>query len=203
MFHVKHHDLSAAAAFFGTLLPTSHDRIGKERQMNDTEEAVVIAGHIVTAVGHDKGVPTGDQTLFRCDDCRTTTTRHSFLAGTTGCPGRPQSLDYLSVCPGGDLCPGHPDTDSSEWRAYTRSSNISLTTVPRLHCPVSELGVRAARQYLCFADKIGMKMSAWAQGQAASVGVEGGIVAEFTLAGKSYAVHVNPLGKISAHRFTA
>lgn len=200
MFHVKHPDLTAAATLFGTLLPTPHDRLRKERQMNDTEEATNIAGHIVVPVGHDKGMPTGDQTLYRCDDCQTTATRQSFTAGTPGCPGRPQSLDYLSVCPGGDQCAGHPDTSTAEWRAYTASNHISITTVPRLTCPASELGVRAARQYLTYADRIGLKMSAWAQGAAARIGAEGGVVAEFSAAGKSYGVNADRHGKITAFR---
>lgn len=64
----------------------------------------------------------------------------------------------------------------------------------------ADLGERAARQWLDHADRIGLKMGAWAQEAIADkVGEEGGKAAELTFRGTSYHVIVTRRGKLACH----
>lgn len=165
-------------------------------------EVVIRGGHRTVDTGKvDKGMPTGDQTLYRCLDCETVTTRIGFggiRGANDGCPARPESLDFLSVCPGGERCEGHMDTSTAQWRAWKDSPDASSDGVPRFHHTVDDLAERAAAQYLRHADLVEMKMGVWAA-QGRKVGAEGGTVAEFQHSnGKQYEVHVDQYGKITA-----
>lgn len=104
--------------------------------------------------------------------------------GVYHCPGCNTTTGYHSFDSGIEGCPGRPE--SLNYLSVDSGGD--------------DLGTRAARQYLDYADRIGMKTSAWAQSMAAGVGAEGGVVAEFTMAGASYAVHVSATGKITAAR---
>lgn len=164
----------------------------------NTQETKDINGHRCVATGTDKGLPVGDQTVYECQDCKQRAPYQSFAVGARGCPARPESIDNISVCPGGDKCEGHPDQDSSEWRDYKSSDHLSIKTVPRWFHTDDDLAKRAADQYLHFADKIDMKMRVWSQ-QGYKVGPEGGVAATFQHAnGLGYEVHVNEYGKITA-----
>jgi len=168
--------------------------------MTDTENTTTLGGHRTVQAGVANGMPAGDRALFRCLDCDATATVVSFSVGTDGCPARPESLNGLAVCPGGERCQGHMIKESPEFRAYAASSSAPIESVPRRTCTVNDLAARASAQYLYFADKIGMKMGVWAS-QAKRVGAEGGVVAEFQHAnGLGYVVLVDQFGKITAER---
>lgn len=155
-------------------------------------------GHRCVDTGRiDKAMPVGNQTVWECQDCKQTASRNSFAAGLRGCPARPESLDNLSVCPGGDKCEGHPDENTAEFRAWKASNNLPKETIPRRFHTADDFAKRAATQYLSFADRIGMKMSVWAA-EGMRVGPEGGTVAEMTFRGQSYLVRVDPFGNIRA-----
>ncbi|MBD0734000.1 hypothetical protein [Streptomyces sp. CBMA29] len=156
-------------------------------------------GHRCVDTGKvDKGMPDGDQIVWECLDCQQRASRNAFSVGPArGCPARPESIDNLSVCPGGARCEGHPDQNSSQWREYTASNNLSIETVPRWFHTDNDLAKRAAAQYLRFADKVGVKMSVWTA-EGIQVGPEGGTAAEMSVGGRSYEVRVNAYGKITA-----
>lgn len=160
-----------------------------------------IGGHLTVGTGTVSMGSAGTQNLYTCTDCHQEATSDSFQAGAHGCPMRPASLDYLSVCPGGKRCGGHPDTSTPEWVAWKASNSLPKESVPRITCDAAKLGVRAALQWRAHADRIGLKMSVWAQQAIADkVGAEGGVVAEMIHRGKPYYIAVTPYGKISAHQ---
>lgn len=139
---------------------------------------------------------------WHCTDCNTTTDRHSFAAGTRGCPGRPESLDYLRVC--GMNCPGHMDATSAEFRAWKELPSSSADSVPRVSCdptPYALVG-RASRQWIGTADRIGLKLSVWAASgfehaaRSADPSLPEFEVAELTFRAGSYSVWVSRSGKL-------
>lgn len=166
--------------------------------MNDTD-AHNIGGHLVIADGTLKGMPRGDQTVYKCGDCDERDTRIGLSVGWPGCPGRPESLTerHLSVC--GAECDGHPDTNTAQWRAYRDSDHLSITTVPRWHHTVDGLTERAAAQFLYQTKRVHMKITNW---EVAATPVEylGGVVASFDHVKGHYDVVVNQYGKITVVR---
>jgi hypothetical protein len=161
-------------------------------------EAVNINGHLVTRMAGKKSEPWE----YECDDCGVRGPHGVYSVGTHGCAGRPESLDNLSVCPGGEACSGHMDQASPQFSTWEASKSMSSDEVPRYQCSAGELGVRAARQYRDVADKIGMRMRTWEQsGRADKVGAGGGAVAAFHHEnGTSYQVSVSATGQITCER---
>jgi hypothetical protein len=162
-----------------------------------------INGHTVTATGTTaKGLP-GNPALYRCEGCGETVAAPSFENGPYGCPGDPAST-VLQVCPGGERCEGHRDTDSAEYRAWKEIASVSEDTIPtyRHGDPADRktgLAYRAASAYIAWADGVGMRFSVWAQ-EGFKVGPDGGKVAEMTFRGESWAVWVDHFGHITARR---
>jgi len=152
--------------------------------------------------------PAAVTATWHCADCDTTTERASFKAGTRGCPGRPESLDYLQVC--GMECPGHMDTTTEDWRTWKASNSMPSDLVPKIFCDSSPgwLVTRAGTQWVAYADRIGLKMSVWAAqifrhaalhaDPAAAVFQ----VAELTFKGETYSVWVTRSGQLSCRKGT-
>lgn len=165
--------------------------------MTTEPDTITIGGH---RVGHT-GTPRAGRTYYTCVDCGLSDEGTTlFQVGTDGCPMRPESLDYLSVCPGGKLCGGHMDTSTHEYRMWKESPNMPKEQVPHFTCDASLLGIRAARQWLRFAGKIEMKVSDWSQEAYAShTGATGGKVADFATPTGQYHIVVTKYGKLRAH----
>lgn len=167
--------------------------------MNTTE----IGGHRCVDTGRKFGISGSNQpvTLWRCLNCGLENSWHSFDSGIRGCPMRPESLDYLSVCPGGERCEGHMDTSTEDYRVWKASTSMPSDLVPRFRCDAALLGMRAARQWLKHADKIGLKTSVWAQeGIAKHVGAGGGRIAQLNTTAGHYHIVVTRHGNLRAHR---
>jgi hypothetical protein len=170
--------------------------------MNTTEpNTIALGGHRVQDTGTHEGVGGSARVVWRCIDCQSSGTSTLFESGYDGCPMRPESLDYLSVCPGGDNCEGHMDTSTPEYRAWKESPSMPKEQVPRFTCDASKLGLRAARQWLKFADKIGITIIVWSsQALAGHIGAGGGVVAELLSTAGAHHIVVTRHGKLRAHR---
>lgn len=170
--------------------------------MANVGETVNIGGHMAKRVQ----ARASESWQYECEDCGKRGDNALFTVGTHGCPGRPESLSEtgLSVCPGGERCGGHMRQNSREFTAWKNSKSMSSDLVPRDKCSADEMGVRAARQYRTFADKVGMRMRVWSeQGIAGRVGAAGGTVAEFQHAnGNGYVVSVDEFGRINVQEET-
>lgn len=164
-------------------------------------QTVTIGGHRVQDTGQKYGIAGHAVVLWRCVDCEDEASSTAFTTGTEGCPARPASLDYLSLCPGGEMCPGHMAHDTPEYRDWKESRTMTSDQVPRRYCDEALTGIRAARHWLDFADRIGMKMRVWSPGGLAEeVDSGGGVVAGFQHAsGDHYHVLVTRGGKLRAH----
>lgn len=159
--------------------------------MTTAPKPLTIGGHQV------EPMPNG----YRCFDCGLNGDYYLFTVGVDGCPMRPASLDYLSVCPGGELCEGHVDTSTAEYRLWKESMSMPKEQVPHLTCDASLLGVRAAHQWLKFADRIGLKTSVWAQTAIADrVGAGGGHIADLQTTAGHFHIVVTCHGKLRAHQ---
>lgn len=137
---------------------------------------------------------------WECAKCDLSGNWSLFGTGPVGCPADPASFP-LWVCPGGDKCEGHMDTDSSQFRSWQEIPGFDAEDVPRMHCEVGDLARRAATQYRQTADRIGLRTSVWAQ-EGFRVGSEGGVVAELTHDGRSWSVRVDGNGKVTAQADT-
>lgn len=155
-------------------------------------DTIDINGHRCTRIGDTD--PTDRCLLFNCEDCGATLPYFGFQTGAQGCPGRPESLNYLRVCVP-DTCPGHLDTDSAEYRAWKEITSIPTSSVPRLTCQADTLGSRAADQYRHHARRIGLPMDDWHEEEGFG-GAGGGIVATFRHRGRPYQVSVTTTGGI-------
>lgn len=161
-----------------------------------TTDYTTKGGHKVRATGRTmKGHP-GTPREWECTGCETRGDSLVFTVGLEGCPADPTSFP-LWVCPGGDRCEGHPDTDSAEFRSWREIPSFPNESVPRLYCAAEDFAKRAADRYRERADRLGLRMSAWSQ-SGYKVGPEGGKVAELTFIGLSWSVWVDASGKVTA-----
>lgn len=144
--------------------------------MVNVGETESIGGHMVTRVP-DKA----KQSNYECNDCGEVGTSLVFTVGIDGCPGRPESLNNLKVCPGGDNCWEHMDQSSALWRQWKESSSMPADSVPHYRCKETERGDRAAAQFKNFADRLGMTTKNWTlnTGTVFNINVEAMRVAEF------------------------
>lgn len=166
--------------------------------MTDENNAITVGGHRIRRIT----AAMNRTSLWRCIDCGLESDNSTglFQVGFDGCPMRPESLDHLSVCPGGKNCPGHMDTSSPQYRAWKESPSMPSSDVPHITCDPDTLGLRAAAQWLYFADRIGLKTTLWAQtGLADKVGAEGGHIADLQTGAGHFHIIVTRWGKLAAH----
>lgn len=167
-------------------------------------ETQTIGGHKVESTGRtNRGLP-GSPRVWRCTGCGAEGDYHVFSVGIHGCAGDPGSVE-LWVCPGGERCDGHPDTDAPEWRRYKESNTMSLDMVPKTHHTAESLGMRAQRAYIGWADRVGVKFSVWAPvPERNQPGAGGGKVAEMSFGrdprDTAWSAWVDASGKITARR---
>jgi len=161
-------------------------------------ETVTSGGHKVTRIPERSG----RQWQYQCGDCGMRGDNAVFTVGIDGCPGRPESLNELSVCAGGEKCEGHMDQSSHEWRAWKNSTSMPSDLVPRYQCKETERGNRAAAHFKNFADRLGMATDGWTTdtGTTFNINAEGMKVAEFSHAKGFYEVWVGRTGMITALR---
>lgn len=156
----------------------------------------IIGGHKTEPTGKTMTGHPGKPPELRCTGCDATGDHYVFAVGSQGCPADPTSFP-LWVCPGGDGCEGHMDTDSAEYRAWKDIPSYDAGSVPRWHHGTDDLAKRAADAYRDRMDAIGMRTGAWSQ-EGYRVGREGGKVAELTFIGLPWSVWVDAGGYITA-----
>lgn len=141
---------------------------------------------------------------FHCADCDLTGDATLFTVGITGCPGEPESLSMLSVCPGGTACAGHLVQDSPEWRGWKENPSMSTDSIPRTWCEEKDRGVRAERHFREFAARLGMPVSNWTWNTETvfNVNAEAFTVAKFDHPKGRYYFTVEKSGKIKPIRRT-
>jgi hypothetical protein len=161
-------------------------------------ETVNTGGHMVTRISARNGEPW----QYECQDCPKRGDNAIFIVGVSGCPGRPESLNVLSVCAGGDSCEGHMDQSSPEWTAWKNSKSLPASSVPHYTCKATERGTRAASQFRDFAVRLGMPIKGWTlnTGTVFNVNAEGVRVADFDHEKGHYEVWVGQNGSITAVR---
>lgn len=98
---------------------------------------------------------------YQCEDCGNRGNSGIFTVGVDGCPGRPESLNILTVCGGGARCEGHMVQESPEWRQWKESASMSADLVPRTTCGSDQVGERVRTQFLYFAKRLGMRVDNW------------------------------------------
>lgn len=120
-------------------------------------DAVTLGGHKTVRISSSSR----GSWEYKCNDCGTRGNPALYTAGIDGCPGRPESLNMLRVCGGGNLCGGHMAQDSPEWRAWKESSSTSSDQVPRTTCGSDHVGERVRTQFLHYAKRLGMRLDDW------------------------------------------
>lgn len=168
--------------------------------MTHVGEISTVGGHKMARVSAGSG-----RAQFECQDCPLRGDYAIFTVGVNGCPGRPESLNILSVCAGGKGCPGHMDQSTDEWRRWKESKSMSSDLVPHYTCKETERGERAARQFKDFAVRLGMPTSGWELNTEAvfNINADGFRVAEFDHPKGHYEVWVGKGGMITALRVRA
>lgn len=163
------------------------------------QETMHIGGHrLIPKQGRTQGE-------FTCVDCGDTGQTTLFRVGVDVCPGRPESLNNLTVCAGGDACLGHMDTTTHQWRAWKDSPSLSSDTVPHYQCESTERGSRAAAHFLNYVGRGGMVVENWTTPVETvfNVNADGMRVADFDHDRGHYEVWVSRTGKITALRTEA
>lgn len=168
--------------------------------MVNVGETQSTGGHMVTRVPNKT-----EEFKYKCNDCEKIGKSLVFTVGIDGCPGRPESLNNLKVCPGGDNCWEHMDQSSPLWQQWKESSSMSADLVPHYRCMESERGKRAAAQYKDFADRLGMTTRNWSTetGSVFNVNGDGQSVASFDHENGHYEVYVAKNGSMRALRTAA
>jgi hypothetical protein len=156
----------------------------------------IIGGHKTEPTGKTMRQHPDNPPELRCTGCEATGDRYTFAVGVQGCPADPTSFP-LWVCPGGDGCDGHMDTDSAEFRAWKDIPSYDAGNVPRWTHGTDDLAERAADAYRVRMDQVGMRTGVWSQ-EGFRVGREGGLVAELTFIGLSWSVWVDAGGHVTA-----
>lgn len=166
--------------------------------MVNVGETVTSGGHKVTRIPNRNG----EEWQYECNDCPKRGDKAVFTVGIDACPGRPESLNKLSVCAGGAKCSGHMDQSSDEWHQWKNSKSMPSDLVPHYTCKETERGTRAAAQFKDFADRLGMPTDEWTvnDGTALNINSEGMRVAEFDHPKGHYEVWVGQSGMITALR---
>lgn len=167
--------------------------------MVNSGETVTLGGHKVVRV------PVKNREQYKCEHCGTRGDSALFTVGVDGCPGRPESLNSLTVCPGGSGCRGHMDQTTEAWRQWKASSSMPSEEVPRYKCEATERGTRAAAQFLRHAERVGMRVEEWQLNTRTifNVNAEGALVATFRHSKGRYELWVGRNGSITPLRVGA
>jgi hypothetical protein len=162
-------------------------------------ESVEFGGHKTIRIN----ARSGDNWKYKCQGCGTVGESNLFTTGTRGCAGEADSLNYISVCPGGEKCQGHPDTDSREWAEWKASDSLPVSHYPKITCPAWDKGVRALSLFREFARKVGMAPENWQEVKDKEFPPDADTMrlAEFDLKGKHFALWVGKNGKITVTRW--
>ena len=134
---------------------------------------------------------------YKCEHCGTQGSSALFTVGVDGCPERPESLNYLMVCPGGDGCQGHMDKTTEAWHQWKASSSMPSDLVPRYQCGETERGNRAAAQFLRYAERVGLTVKNWTT---VNTSADGALVGTFQHGQNSYELWVGRTGEITPLR---
>lgn len=144
-----------------------------------------IGGHRVTRMA-DRGA----EAQYECADCLTRGTSLVFRVGVDGCAKRPESLNLLTVCAGGDRCPTHMDMGTVEWRQWKDSPSLPASHVPHYTCEAGARGERARRHFLDYSKRIGLAVENWRETAFDETG-DGSQVATFVFSGGRYELWVS------------